>query len=149
MNMSTKTIKYILAALIGSLLSLGVMASPDHHEGRLIKALDLTDAQVTQLKALRKGNKEQRQQGREAMKALMQKKQALLSNYDQATANAIADEEASMHKARVLKKLAHQQVIYAMLDDDQKQRFFELLAKHPKGGHKKDKSRNMKENCDD
>ena len=149
MNTSAKTVKYILVSLMAGLLSFAALASPEHHERRLIKALDLTQDQVTQLKALRAGHKEQRQQGREAMKAIKEKKQALLINYDQTQADAIAEEIATMHKARVLKKLAHQHAIYTILNDDQKQKFVKLMAKHSQDNHKKRKMKKMHDQEDD
>jgi Spy/CpxP family protein refolding chaperone len=148
MNITTKSFKFTLAAIMGSLISFGAMAGPGHNEGRLAKALDLTDAQVTQLKSMREANKATRKQGHEAMKALMEKKQALLTNYDAQAANTIATEEAAMHKARVLKKLEHQQAIYAILDDEQKKKFAEMLAKPPKGKDKR-KHKDGDRKCDD
>lgn len=136
---------------MGGLLSFGAMAEPDHNPKRFYKALDLTDAQITQIKSLREDNKETRKQNREAMKALMEKKQALLANYDEAKATAIAEEEAAMHKARVLKQLGHQQAIYAILNDEQKEKFAKMLAKKDKGMKKKDKRKHKdgKKDCDE
>jgi Spy/CpxP family protein refolding chaperone len=136
MNTSRNTIKFVVAAVLGGLLSLSVMAFPGHHDGRLAKALDLTDAQITQLKSMRKNHKANRKQTKDAMKALNEKTQALMSNYSDAQAQVIAEESAAMHKARVLTKLQHQQALYAMLDDDQKKKFLEIMAKHPKKNRK-------------
>lgn len=132
MSIRRKTIKLVMATALGGLMSISAMACPGGHEGRLAKALNLTDAQVTQLKSMHQSNKPDKQQQKASMKAMHEKKQALLTNYSEAQAQAIAEEMAAMHKARVLAKLQHQQALYAMLDDDQKKKFTAMMAKHPK-----------------
>ena len=143
MKTSRKSINLLMAAVLGSVVSLAAVACPDvhAHEGkggdkRLVKALELTDAQVEKLKSLRDSHKDERKQNKAAMKAIHEQKQALLTNYSDEKAQAIANELAAMHKERVLAKLQHQHVIYAMLDDEQKEKFKEILAKHPKPNRK-------------
>ncbi|MFT5593076.1 MAG: Spy/CpxP family protein refolding chaperone [Oceanicoccus sp.] len=136
MSIRRKTIKLVMVTALSGLLSMTVMACPSGHEGRLAKALDLTEAQVTQLKGMRQSNKPDKQQQKANMKAIHAKKQALLTNYSEAQAEAIAEEIAAMHKSRVLAKLQHQQALYAMLDDQQKKKFTAMLAKHAKKNKK-------------
>lgn len=149
MNIIKQSIKLTLAAALGSLISLAVMAGPGHYEGRLIKALDLTDAQETQLKTLRDSHKADRQKNRDAMKAIQQKKQALLNNYSEQEAENIAQEAAAIFKANMLIRLEHHQALYSMLDDEQKQKFAKILAKHGKGKHRKQGGFKGAMACDD
>jgi protein CpxP len=135
--------KLLMAAVLGCVVSFAAVACPGGHahdgkggNSRLVKTLDLTDAQVTQLKSLRESHKSERKQNKAAMKAIHEQKQALLANYSDEKAQAIANELAAMHKERVLTKLQHQQALYAMLDDEQKEKFKEVLAKHPKPNRK-------------
>ena len=155
MKTSRKSIKLLMAALLGGVVSFAAMACPDMHahEGkggdkRLVKALELTDAQVTQLKSLRDSHKDERKQNKAAMKSIHEQKQALLTNYSDEKAQTIANELADMHKERVLAKLQHQQALYAMLNDEQKVKFEEILAKHSKP-NRKHKAHNSEHNNDD
>lgn len=155
MKTSRNSIKLLMAALLGGVVSFAAMACPDAHDNhekggdrRLVKALELTDAQVTQLKTLRESHKAERKQNKAAMKTIHEQKKALLTNYSDEKAQAIASELAAMHKERVLTKLQHQQALYAMLDDEQKVKFEEILAKHSKP-NRKHKAHNSEHNNED
>ena len=141
MKARRKSIKLIMAAVLGSVVSIAAIACPSWHEGkggdrRLVQELELSDAQVTQLKSMRESHKDQRKQNKETMKAIQEQKQALLTNYSDEKAQALASELAAIHKERMLAKLQHQQALYAILDDTQKEKFKSMLAKHPKPNRK-------------
>lgn len=131
-----KITKYLGLMVITSCLSITAFAMGGAHKGHLVKALDLSDAQQEQLKVIHETNKQNRKQGREAFLALQAKKQALLDDYDETQAQAIADEEAQMHKEKVLKHLDRQQAIYAILTDEQKEKFKSMLSKGQRDHHR-------------
>lgn len=133
MKSISKPIQWLAVTIVAATVSVSAFAfGGEHHENRLVKALDLTEAQVTQIQSIREANKADRKLGRENFQALMQKKQALMDNYSASGALEIAEEESTLHKARILKMLEQQQAIYAILDDSQKTKYKALMQRGPK-----------------
>jgi|SRR5579871_1360203 Spy/CpxP family protein refolding chaperone len=141
MNLSKRT---ILAAVIGLMMtaSLGFAQSvqPAHMHGHgwgdgmpfFSDALDLTDAQRTQIKEIfhnaKPAMKPLMEQARQSHQAMMQL--ITSGSFDQAKAQAIANQEAQVHaQVAVLHAQAASQA-YQVLTADQKTKFNELLAKH-------------------
>lgn len=127
-----KPIQWLAASILVASVSVSALAFGGHHGGRLDKALDLTDAQMTQIHSIREANKADHKLTRENFQSLMQKKQALMDNYSASGALEIAEEESALHKSRILKMLEQQQAIYAVLDDSQKAKYKELMQHGPK-----------------
>lgn len=128
-----KPIQWLAASILVASVSVSAFAfGGGHHEGRLAKALDLTEAQEKQIQSIREANKADRKLTRENFQALMQKKQALMENYSATGALAIAEEESALHKARILKMLEQQQAVYALLNDQQKVKYKEMMQHGPK-----------------
>ena len=129
--MNQKLAKLVLVfSLLG--LSVSSYAKPDFY-----KKLDLTDEQKQVFKESRADKKKNREEMKSAMQAIKKRSLALMDNYSESEAQAIANDMANLAKEKTLSRLAHQQKIYNILDDSQKQTYKKMMAKH-KGpfGHK-------------
>ena len=141
MSLFTKNSINLKKSLIGAgiLLSLsaGAMAGPG-----MYKQLDLTDEQKEVLKEQRSDKKQHKQAFKKQMQAIQKSKMALLENYSEQQANKVADQIAELAKQKALSRMAHQQAVYKILNDEQKEKFKEIQAKH-KGpfDHKKKRCR--------
>ncbi|MGC9400887.1 CpxP family protein [Vibrio genomosp. F10] len=102
----------------------------------IMRQLDLTEEQKSQMQALRettKGDKKaQRQAGSEEKRALMQAHQkqvqalVLADTFDEDAANALASEMVEKQTERRVNKLKDQHKMLSLLTDEQKSQFVEL-----------------------
>lgn len=131
--------KLVSVFLITTCISTATFAFGGHHSKGISDALNLTQAQQETIAELRESKKDFRGEYKEQFKALKQEKRELLKNYDEEKANQIAQKEAEIHKQRVLKRLEFQTAMYAILDEDQKAQFMDMVDSGPKGFHGKGK----------
>lgn len=115
--------KYLTASLLLLSLSMGVMAKPG-----LYKQLDLSSDQKQQLKEMRGDKKQKHKAFKASMKAIKQKSITLLDNYSESEAKKIAQEISAIVEQKTLARLAHQNAVYAILNDEQKQKYKKLLS---------------------
>ncbi|MDF2154753.1 CpxP family protein [Vibrio sp. CAU 1672] len=143
-----KTVKKLVLATVALPLMLGTASAyafggKGHHFGPgeecgrgmergLMRQLDLTDAQREQLQDLRSAHRAemreqfaagqgQRQAHHNRMQALM-----LADNFDQAEANALAQEMVDIQTERRVKMLERRHQMLSILTPEQKARFVEL-----------------------
>ena len=106
-------------------------------DGRLAKALNLSEAQISQLQSIQGNRKDQREQHKQHKDAYQQQKKALMTDYSSEKAQALAQSMADDMAKAMLQRLEKQQAIYAILDDEQKAKFLELDPRPRKGRHDK------------
>ncbi len=130
--------KLTAVLLLAMVVSVGVQAGG--RMDKMINALDLNEEQITQFKALNKDNR-QNMKGHKTDRQLM--KQAfvdLLDNYSEQQASILAEKAAEMARKQTLARLQQTIKMYNLLDDEQKDRFKEIMKKHGgklHWGHKK------------
>lgn len=129
--------KTILISLLATVLALPVFAWDGH--GKWMSKLDLTSEQKQQMKEIRQAKKAEMKANKEQRKAIHKRKQALMENYSEAEAEAIADDVAKMAKEKVLNRLAFTQKMLGILNPEQQQAFKKMMAKRGdrKGHHGK------------
>lgn len=132
--------KTLIVSVLAAVLAVPALACGGH--GKMMSKLDLTSEQKTQMKEFRQAKKEQMKVHKEQRKALRLRKQALLDNYSDAEAEAIAKDMAEMVQAKVLNRMKSTQTIMAILTPEQKEKFKEMMKKraerkghHGKKGH--------------
>ena len=110
---------------------------------RIVKALELTEAQQTQIKAFREASKEKAKSLREADKTIREQMKTLdpsSEGYDAAVA-AAADKKASLVKTQFIQRAEAKKQFLSILTDEQKAKLEEMKTKREsrkKGkGHKK------------
>lgn len=112
-----------------------------HHGGmhRMLRELDLTEAQKTQIRQLfeQRWQDKQRpfQAQREAHKAEML---ALITapRFDENQAEQLISEQQQTHKARTMAQLQLQQEIYQLLTEEQQAKFREMFGRRGGKAHK-------------
>lgn len=115
--------------IIASLLTFAAASGAMAHGGKhMLKELDLTDAQKELVKEQRESRKAEKENFREQMKAIKASKQALIQDYSDEKANALADEIAANVRQKVLNKIEMHKAIYEILDDQQKEKYLSLLS---------------------
>ena len=74
--------------------------------GRMFKALDLTDAQKEQMKAIKQASRENTKSLREQMKTNRQQLQQLTENgqFDEGSVSAIAQQQGQLHAQMIVEK---------------------------------------------
>jgi len=127
----------IVAAVVITLLTGAAMAQGPHHHGgdffgpRMAEMLDLTDAQRAQIKQLHENAepilKPLWQQEHENHRAMMDL--ITSGNFDQAKAQAIANQEAQIHAQLEVQHAQLAAQAYQVLTPEQKTKLSELLAK--------------------
>lgn len=122
-----------LLSVLSLLLIFGMNANA--FEGKMgkhfAKELDLTPAQQKKVESIKQNQKDARSENKEKFKALKQKKRELLVNYSESKAKEIADESATIHKERMIKRLKMQNEVYQILDERQKILYQAMLEKKP------------------
>ena len=127
----------IVAAVVITLLTGAAMAQGPHHHGgdffgpRMAEMLDLTDAQRAQIKQLHENAepilKPLWQQEHENHRAMMDL--ITSGNFDQAKAQAIANQGAQIHAQLEVQHAQLMSQAYQVLTPEQKTKLSELLAK--------------------
>lgn len=167
MNLSKK----LITATLVLPMFLGSIAYADGHQGdkerhakkghgacgeaALMHQLSLSDAQKSEIKALRSANREQMkdyfEQNGEAMMAARKaqhtqmQKLVMADKFDQGTANKLAEEMSAKHASMMVKKLEHEHKLVSVLTPEQKAQYAKLKQEqqqacqgdrgHRKGGH--------------
>jgi Spy/CpxP family protein refolding chaperone len=120
------------------LLSLAVTAGAQAG-GRMDKmadALDLTQEQTVQFKALHQEKRDAMNDHKSERKLMKQGFVDLLDNYSEQQAQSLADQAAEMARKHSLARFQQSHKIYSMLDDEQKITFKKMMMKH-KGGKRR------------
>lgn len=104
-----------------------------HHRGgmeRIFRALDLTDEQKAQMKAIRQASKDSTKPIREQMKANRQKLQTLSESgtFDEAQVRAIAAEQGNLSAQLIVEKEKVKSQIFNLLTPEQKAKAAEIKA---------------------
>lgn len=104
-----------------------------HHRGghgMMLRGLDLTDEQKTQVKTIMQSSRESSKSLREQMKANRQKLQTLSDsgNFDQAQVQALADEQGKLTAQMIVEKEKVKSQISAILTPEQKAKAAEMKA---------------------
>ena len=118
-----------VVTLVATLL-VGVSAAwagPKH----LMNALDLNEDQQTQVKAWREQHQDEREAMGSAHQALHERRLALLQNYSEAEANAIADDAAALARKKISQRMAAEKALFEVLDAEQKEKYIALMQ-HPR-----------------
>ncbi len=100
---------------------------------KMAEALNLTQEQVTQFKALHQGKRDAMKDQKSERKMMKKSFVDLLDNYSDKQAQALADQAAEMARTQSLARFKQSYKIYSMLDDEQKITFKKIMIKH-KGG---------------
>lgn len=104
-----------------------------HHRGgfgKMFRALDLTDEQKAQMKAIRQTSKDTMKPIREQMKANRQKLQELSANgnFDEAQVQAIAAQQGALTAQMIVEKEKVKSQIFNLLTPEQKAKAAEMKA---------------------
>ncbi len=129
--------KIVMVASLCTLLIAGVHAAGhgcDKHN-KMAKALNLSEAQIELMDALHEDKKAHRKQRHEEKSAMHEGFNKLLDNYSEQGANTLADNAANVARTMTLARINHMQKMYEILDDEQKEKFKELMAKRAEHGH--------------
>lgn len=110
----------------------------DHHMAFMATALDLTDAQVTQIKQIHSAGREQMQPSHAQLKTLHQQLHALVTSdtFDEAKAQSLIAQIQQVQSAQMLEHAREMNATYKVLNPQQKAKFEKLsLQMHGHGGH--------------
>lgn len=142
-KMKKLTIGLLLAALVslGTMFAFGQQNGGNdgkrmrRHHGkrghfRIMKNLDLTDAQKEQIKAIRQAGKEKTKNLRESLKANRQQLQEITANgqFNEAQIQAIAAQQSGIMAQLIVEKTRVKSQIYNILTADQKAKIEEMKA---------------------
>lgn len=97
-------------------------------EGRLFRQLDLTDVQKEQMKAIRTAAREESKGLRTSLMDNHKKLAELGTdgNFDQAAVEAIASQQAEVHKQMIIQREKVKAQMFGVLTPEQKAKFTEL-----------------------
>ena len=117
------------------LLSLAVTAGAQAGDrmDKMADALNLSEEQVTQFKALHQGKRDAMKEHKSERKMMKQNFVDLLDNYSEQQAQALADQAADMARKQSLARFQQAHKIYSMLDDEQKIKFKKIMSEHKMG----------------
>jgi Spy/CpxP family protein refolding chaperone len=128
-----KTAIGITALLIATMMGTAVaQQAPNHDHGLnfMATALDLTDAQVAQIKQIRSGQKSQMQANHAQMKGLHEQLQALIAsdNFDEAKAQSVIAQVQQLQASQMLEHAREMNAIYKVLNPQQKAKAVKLFG---------------------
>ncbi len=108
----------------------------DHHIEFMATALDLTDAQVAQIKQIQSERKASAQADHQQMKSLHEQLHALVvsDNFDEAKASALIAQIQQQEGARMLEHAKEMNAIYKVLTPQQKAKAVKLFGASMHGG---------------
>lgn len=103
--------------------------------GMMLRGLDLTDEQKSQIEQLRTAHEQAAAPVHEAMKANSEKLKAATANgaFDEAGVTAIANEHGSLSAQMIFAREKMKSQVYALLNDEQKAKFAEMDKNHKSG----------------
>ena len=132
----------VSALLVATFVGVGV-AQPgrghDHGMGFMATALDLTDAQVAQIKQIHSAGREEFKQSRTQMKSLHQQLHAVVTaeTFDEAKAQSVIAQIQQLESARMLQHAREMNETYKVLNPQQKAKFEKLYGQMgPMGMHR-------------
>lgn len=125
----------VAAGLTASVSAQGKGRGFGHKQGwmlqRMTKALNLTDAQQTQVKSIMADS---RTRTKPLMQQLRQNEQAqnanINGNFDEAAARTFADKQAQIMSNLIVEKQRTKSQIYSVLTPDQRQKALQLMQQH-------------------
>lgn len=110
----------------------------NHHMAFMATALDLTDAQVAQIKQIHSAGREQMKQSHQQLRALHQQLHALVTsdNFDEAKAQTLISQIQQIQSTQMLEHAREMNATYKVLNPQQKAKFEKLSTEmHGHGGH--------------
>jgi Spy/CpxP family protein refolding chaperone len=121
------------ALLIATFVGTGfAQERPKHEHGMafMATALDLTDAQVAQIKQIHSNGREQMQESRAQVKSLHQQLHGIVTsdNFDEAKAQSVIAQLQQLESARMLEHAREMNATYKVLNPQQKEKFEKLFA---------------------
>jgi protein CpxP len=125
-NTQGKAIGTLLGAAVLT-LSMTATAMACGGPGKALRALDLTSEQDDQVHELITSKRDEKKALKEKRKMLKEKRAALADNYSEALANDVATQAGELATQATLLRIQHQQNILAILTDEQKEKFKELM----------------------
>ena len=145
-----KTTKNLFLTLLSLVLVVSLQAQPGQgqgprdgrgpgngpQEGRWMQALNLTDAQQTQIDQLRTAHLSEMQDIRAQLKIKEAELDAAMIKEDSKKANALTGEINDLHVKLMSNRVAHQLEVKGLLDDDQKVLFDEFVLNHDRGNRR-------------
>lgn len=125
----------VAAGLTASVSAQGQRRGFGHRHGwmlhRMTRALNLTDAQQTQIKSIMADS---RTRTKPLMQQLRQNEQAqnasINGNFDEAAARAFAGKQAQIMSNLIVEKQRTKSQIYSVLTPDQRQKALQLIEQH-------------------
>lgn len=102
----------------------------DHGLAFMATALDLTDAQVAQIKQIHSAGREQMKESRTQMRTLHEQLHAVVTsdNFDEAKAQAVIAQIQEVQSARMLERAREMNATYKVLNPQQKAKFEKLFG---------------------
>lgn len=126
----------LVATLVGPAAA---QDAPKHrdHMAFMATALDLTDAQVAQIKQIHSAGREQMHQSHQQLKALHQQLHALVAsdNFDEAKAQTLISQIQQIQSTQMLEHAREMNATYKVLNPQQKAKFEKLSAQMGRHGH--------------
>jgi protein CpxP len=119
-----------VGALVGAAVltfSMAATAMACGGPGKALRALDLTSEQDDQVHELITSKRDEKKALKEKRKMLKEKRATLADNYSEALANDVATQAGELATQATLLRIQHQQNILAILTDEQKEKFKEIM----------------------
>jgi Spy/CpxP family protein refolding chaperone len=137
-----KSLKFAIgvsALLIATMIGTAVAQQPANHEHGLnfmATALDLTDAQIAQIKQIRGGQHAQMQATHAQMKGLHEQLQTLITsdNFDEGKVQAAIAQVQQVQATQMLEHARQMNAIYKILNPQQKAKAVKLFGSRGFGG---------------
>lgn len=131
-NTAIGTLALLVAMLLGTSIAQQPSTAPNHDHGLnfMATALDLTDAQVAQIKQIRSSQKSDMQANRTQMKGLHQQLQALITsdNFDEGKVQAVIAQVQQVQASEMLAHAREMNAIYKILTPQQKTKAVKLFG---------------------
>jgi Spy/CpxP family protein refolding chaperone len=120
----------LAATMIGTAVAQQPGKKGDHGMNFMATALDLTDAQVTQIKQIRSGQHTQMQATHSQMKGLHEQLQALITSdtFDEAKVQAAIAQVQQLQASQMLEHAREMNAIYKVLNPQQKAKAVKLFG---------------------
>ena len=126
-----------IATLVGGAVAQDAPAKPhDHGLQFMATALDLTDAQVAQIKQIRTANKADFEANHQQMKSLHDQLRAVITadTFDEAKAQSLINQVQQLQASQMLEHARQMNAIYKVLNPTQKAKAVKLFGDMEFGG---------------
>lgn len=131
-------VKKVSAILVlCSVMVAGAQAGGHSGGGKWMKKLNLSEEQTVQLKELKSDQRLQMKASMTERQNMKEKGLALLDQYSESAAVALADEAAQLARKTTLARLQYMQKTYTILNEEQKQKYKKMMAQEHSKGHKR------------